>query len=139
MLMMQNTSTDIMCYYDGGIGYSAYGALINPDNGYPYKTYYAFMMYNTLYKLSQSVFTESSDEHVFVGAAVNGRKAALVIANTNDEDVSVRLNFNGFEASDIQTCRIDEEHLYTVTGEDIKDQLILPAHGCVEIKLWNLN
>ena len=139
MLMMQNTSTDLMCYYDGCLGYSSYGALINSDVGYPYRTYYAFMMYDTLYKLNNSVLTESSDKYVFAGAAVNGRKAALVIANANDEDVSVTLDIDGFEATDIQACRIDEEHRYTITGEDIQDQLVLPAHGCMEIKLWNLN
>ncbi len=51
MLMMQKTSTDLMCYYDGGLGYSMYRCLINPDHGYPYRTYYAFAAYTTLYRL----------------------------------------------------------------------------------------
>lgn len=139
MLMMQNTSTDVMCYYDGGLGYNAYGALINPDVGYPYRTYYAFMMYDTLYKLGNAVLAESSDEYVFAGAAVNGRRAALVISNANNEEVAVKLDVGGFAATDVQTCRIDEGHRYTVTGEDVDGDLILPLHGCIEIKLWNLD
>jgi len=139
MLMMQNTSTDLMCYYDGGLGYSAYRALINPDSGYPYRTYYSFMMYNTLYKLENSVLTESSDNYVFAGAAVNGKKAAIVISNANDTDVSIDLDISGFHATDVQFCRIDEGNRYTVTGEALMDKLSVPAHGCVEIKLWDLN
>ena len=37
-------------------------------------------------------------------------------------------------------CRlssIDEENRYTLTGEAL-GPIILPAHACVEIKLWNL-
>ena len=138
MLMMQETSTDVMCYYDGGLGYSAYRALINSDNGYPYRNYYAFMMFNTLYKLGNSAVAESSDSHVFVGAAVNGRKAALVIANVNGEDVKVDLDLCGFSATDVQFCRIDDGNRYTVTGEELSNELTIPAHGCVEIKLWDL-
>ena len=138
MLMMQNTSTDVMCYYDGGLGYSSYRALINPDCGYPYRTYYAFMMYNTLYKLRNSLAAESSDSHVFVGAAADGRRAALVIANVNDEPIKVNLALCGFHATDVQFCRIDDGNRYTVTGEELSNVLGIPAHGCVEIKLWDL-
>jgi hypothetical protein len=117
MLMMQNTSTDVMCYYDGVLKYSDYGGIINPDHGYPYRTYYSFMMFNTLYKLKNSVGAESSDSHVFVGAGVNGRKAALVIANVHDELIKVDLDLCGFSATDVQFCRIDDGNRYTVTGE----------------------
>ena len=138
MLMMQNTSTDVMCYYDGGLGYSSYRALINPDHGYPYRTYYAFMMYNELYKLQNSVATESSDSHVFVGAAEDGRRAALVIANVNDEPIKVNMSLCGFDATEVQFCRIDDGNRYTVTGEELSEELSVPAYGCVEIKLWDL-
>lgn len=138
MLMMQNTSTDVMCYYDGGLGYSPYRALINPDHGYPYRTYYSFMMFDALYKLKNSVFAESTDSHVFVGAAANGRKAALVIANVNDEQIKVGLDLSGFSATDVQVCRIDAGNRYTVTGEELGGELSIPAYGCVEIKFWDL-
>ena len=139
MLMMQNTSTDLMCFYDGGLGYSPYRALINPDSGYPYRTYYAFMMYNTLYRLENSVCAESSDDHVFAAAAVNGKRAAIVVSNLNDTEVSIDLDISGFRATEVQFCRIDEGNRYTVTGEALTEKLSVPAHGCVEIKLWNLD
>ncbi len=139
MLMMQDTSTDVMCYYDGGLGHSSYRALINPDNGYPYRTYYSFMMYNTLYKLKNRAFSESSDEHLFACAAVNGKKAAVVMSNVNEDDIFVTLDLKGFEATDIQVCRLDNGNRYTVTGETLESKILLPAHGCIEIKLWDLD
>ena len=136
MLMMQKTSTDLMCYYDGGLGYSMYRCLINPDHGYPYRTYYAFAAYNTLYRLGNEVAASTTDEHVFVGAGVNGGRAAVVLANTNAYDVTLTLDLAGFAATDVQILRIDEGHRYTLTGETIDGALTLPAASCVEIKLW---
>ena len=139
MLLMQDTSTDIMCYYDAGLGYSAYRALINPDNGYPYRNYYAFMMFNTLYTLKNQVEVKSSDTHVFAQAAIDGRKGAIVLSNTNNDTVNVKLDISGFDADLVQTLRIDEENRYTMTGETIKGGVIsLPACSCLEIKLFDL-
>jgi len=139
MLMMQDTSTDVMCYYDAGLGYSAYRALINPDNGYPYRNYYAFMMFNTLYTLKNQVESSSTDTHVFVQAAIDGRRAAIVLSNTNDDTVTVSLDVNGFDTDEVQVLRIDEENRYTLTGETIDSKkIVLPPCSCVEIKLFNL-
>jgi len=139
MLMMQNTSTDIMCFYDGGFGYSPYRALLNSDTGYPYRTYYSLMMFNTLYELSNQVFTESQDKKVFTGAAVDGKKAAILIANVNDSEVEINLEILNFPVSEVQFLRIDEENRYTLTGENLADGVIrMPAFSCVEIKLWDL-
>ena len=139
MLMMQKSSTDVMCYYDGKLGFSDYGAIINPDSGYPYRTYYAFSMFNTLYRLGSCVYSQSDDEHVFVGAASQGRAASVVVANTNRDDVVLNLDIAGFDTENVQVLRIDEENRYTLTGEDFSDgKLTLPAMGCIEIKLFDL-
>lgn len=140
MLMMQNTSTDVMCYYDAGIGHSAYRSFINPDSGYPYRTYYTFMMYNSLYKLSNQVYCNSEDSKVFVGAAVDNKKGTIVLSNTKNEQVTVELDVRNFSASEYQVIRIDEENRYTLTGEDLSDgKIIMPPFSCAEIKLWNLD
>ena len=139
MLMMQNTSTDVMCIYDAKIGYSSYGPLFNPDHGYPYRAYYTFMMFNTLYQLGNAVKVESDDKYVFANAAIRGRKAALVVSNVNEEDIVLDLSLLGFDVSDVEILRIDEENRYTLTGEQITDgKLALPANACVEIKLFDL-
>ena len=140
MLMMQNTSTDVMCIYDAKIGYSAYGPLFNPDTSYPYPAYYTLMMFNSLYRLGNAVSAQSDDKYVFAQAAVNGKKASLVIANVNEEEVCLHLDIKSFPTDDAQVLRIDEENTYTLTGETLANgSLILPENSCVEIKLFDFS
>ena len=139
MLMMQKTSTDLLCIYDAVLKYSAYGALINPDNGYPYRNYYALASFNSLYRLKNEVCCTSDDAHVFAGAARSGRQAVLVLSNTNAEPVEINLSLAGFNVSEAQFLRIDEENRYTCTGEALGEKLLLPALGCVEIRLFDLH
>lgn len=140
MLMMQSTSTDLMCYYDGGVGYSSYKGLINPDTGCPYRTYYALSMFNSLYRLGEGVQADSTDASVFVQAARKGRRAVLVLANTNKEEVLLTLDLHGFPVKDAEILRIDEENRYTYTGETPEaGELMLPAGGCLEIRLFDLD
>ena len=110
MLMMQRTSTDVMCIYDGRIGYGAYCPLFSGDTGYPYRCYYALMSFNSLYRLKNEVESASDEAHVFVGAARKDRQAVIALANTLDEPVEVRLDLKGFDVSDAQVLRIDEEN-----------------------------
>ena len=140
MLMMQDTTTDVMCFYDAGLGYSDYRALINPDTGYPYRNYYAFTMFNSLYRLGNAVSVQSSNDHIFVQAARSGAKAAIVIANPTADDAELTLALSGFDATDVQILRIDEGNRSTLTGETLsRGKLLLPAAGCVEIRLWKLD
>ncbi len=137
ILMMQDTSTDVMCFYDAGLGYSAYRFLINPDTGYPYRTYYAFMIFNALYRLGNVAACRCSANHVFAQAAVKGGKAVIALANTTAQEVTLELALTGFDATDVQVYRVDEGNRYTLTGENIDSgKITVPAAGCVEIKLW---
>lgn len=139
MLMMQNTSTDVMCFYDAGLGFSDYRSLLSPETGYPYRTYYTFMMFNALYTLENQALAQSGDKKVFVGAAVGGKKAVLALSNTNSEEVDVELDIKNFPTQEVQIFRIDEENRYTLTGEDIKNGIIkMPPNSCVEIKFWDI-
>ena len=139
MLMMQNTSVDIMCVYDARIGHSNYGLLFNPDTSCPYPTYYTFMMFNSLYRLQNAVAVECDDKQVFALAAVNGKKASLVIANVQAEPICLGLDVKNFPTNDVQILRIDGENTYTLTGETLENNtLILPEKSCVEIKLFEI-
>ncbi|MBQ1988714.1 MAG: hypothetical protein II234_02265 [Clostridia bacterium] len=140
MLMMQNTSTDVMCFYDAGMGFSDYRSLLSPETGYPYRTYYTFMMFSSLFNLENQVKTEINDKKIFVGAGKKGKKAVIVISNVNDYDVRIVLDINNFPTDEVQILRIDEENRYTLTGENLKDNnLVLPPYSCMEIKLWDIN
>ena len=139
MLMMQDTSTDVMCYYDGGMGFSDYKGLFSPDNGYPYRNYYTFMMYDGLYKLENQVRVTNEERLLFAMAAKNGKKAELVLANPTGEEILVIPDLKGFTYTELQILRIDEENRYTLTGEELqKGCILLPPFGCAEIKLWDL-
>ncbi len=138
MLMMQDTSTDVMCFYDAGLGYSAYRALLNPDTATPYRNYYAFCMFNSLYKLKNQIESISDNENLFVQAARDNRKAEIVISNINDEDVEISLQIKNFSFTDAEFLRIDEENRYTSTCEELSDKITVPSMGCVEIKLYDL-
>jgi hypothetical protein len=140
MLMMQNTSTDIMCIYDARIAYSSYGPLFNPDTSYPYPAYYTLMMFDSLYRLENAVYTKCDDKYVFVQAAVNGKKASIVIANVNQEPVKLNIDIKNFPINEAQILRIDEENTYTLTGETLDaGNLMLAENSCVEIKLFNFS
>ena len=140
MLMMQKTDVSVMCFYDAGLGYSDYRALINPDSGYPYRCYYTFMMFNSLYRLKGAVKVENEGERVFCAAARDGREGCVVLANASAEDMRVSLDISGMPLDRALVLRIDEENRYTATGEDVTcGELIIPAYGCVEIKLFDLS
>ena len=139
MLMMQNTSTDVMCFYDAGLGYSAYRGLINPDSGAPYRNYYSFAMFNSLYRLGDQVEATSGDERVFVGAAKGGNKGAIILTNLNENEVEIELSIASFPTDEVQILRNDKKTRYTLTGETLKGGVLkIPANGSVEIKLWNV-
>jgi hypothetical protein len=97
------------------------------------------MMFNSLYRLGTEVKTECDQEQLFVGSAVKGRRAALVMANTLGETLRVRLELGGFSTEDVEILRIDEEHRYTLTGEDLSDGFVdMSPYSCVEIRLVDL-
>lgn len=139
MLLMQNTSTDIMCFYDGGLGFSDYRCLINPDSGTPYRTYYSFMMFNTLYTLENQVVCTLDGKGVFAQAAAKDKQAAIVLSNCNADAVNVKIEISGFRVGHSQFLRIDEENRYTLTGETMEENVIMiPPFGTVEVKLFDL-
>lgn len=139
MLLMQNTSTDVMCFYDGGVGYSAYAALINADTGTPYRTYYAMVMFNSLYRLKNQVLATSDDKNVFIGAAKDENNRSIVIANVNEYEVKAQLNLQGGTVKEVLVCRIDEKNHYTQSREKLQDGILtLPANSCVEIQAFDM-
>ncbi len=96
MLMMQNTPVDLMCYYDGGVGYSDYRGLIDPSTGYPYRNYYAFMMFHALYQMQTLAPVTVAGGTVWAQAAMQGKRGTLVLANPTGEDAALSLDLRGF-------------------------------------------
>ena len=92
---------------------------------------------DSLYRLGNAVRVESSEPLLFAGAAKNGSRASIVIANTTGEDLWLTLQAEGFEHNEVAVHRIDEENRYTLTNERFGN-INIPEDGCVEITLYRL-
>ncbi|MBE6590442.1 MAG: hypothetical protein E7646_00200 [Ruminococcaceae bacterium] len=140
MLLMQNTPTDIMCYYDARIGHSAYGGMFNPDTLYPYRNYYSFCQFNTLYSLGEQYHSQTDNPNVYCCAAAKDKKAALVIANTCEHETICDIKIEGISTDDVMILQIDEENLYTLTGKDLRSlPITLKPYSCTEIRILDMD
>ena len=95
MCGMQNTNTDVLCYYDARIGISSYAGMFNPLTYKPFPLYYAFKAFNELYKLENQVecSCENNNGIYALAAAKDGNKA-VIMANTTGNDVAVTTNIS---------------------------------------------
>ena len=136
LLGMQKTKTAMLCYYDARLGPSVYGGMFNPDTHYPYRTYYGFKAFGSAYKLGEEVENDCVEEGIYVCAARNAEKGVLLIANTNAEPVELSFDVAGADMAKGEVILTDDEYLYTLVGEVIKDgKLTVKEHACVEIRL----
>ena len=95
----------------------------------------AFSSFNKAYRLKNEVETTSDNENVYVCGAANDKKAVLLIANINAQDIEAEFSIDGVCIDDVDILMIDDIYRYTDTGKTIKDgKLILPANSCVEIR-----
>jgi hypothetical protein len=137
MLAMQGEAVDILHYYDARMSSSCNGGLFNAETRKPTNTYFAFHMFNSLYKLGDEVESSSDTDTVYVAAATNGKRSSIAIANTAETDVEVDLELLGVDMADAEIFRLDKIYRYTPTGETIKNNKIaLPAYSCTEIRFY---
>ncbi len=95
MLAMQNTNTDVLCYYDAGLSVSYYAGMFNPFTREPFPLYYSFKAFNELYKLENQVECIcDSGKGIYAVAAGNGNKKAVMICNTSEKDVNITTNIS---------------------------------------------
>ena len=131
----QKNEVAMLNYYDAGLGASVYRGLINPDTLYPYKTYYAFKSFNEAYKLGSEVESDSDNDEVYVLGARNNKSGVILIANTKDEPVELKIDAIGANVNEGEVLMTDEEYLYTYIGDIIKDgKLIIKKYSMVEIR-----
>lgn len=91
MVAMQNTSLDMLMYYDAKTD-SSYCGLYNPLNARlpvakekrVFKAYYSFAAFHALYRLGEQISADSDDGNVYVLAATNGTTSAVILTNHND-------------------------------------------------------
>lgn len=137
MLSMQKEGVALCNYYDARLGASVYGGMFNPDNHKPYLTYYAFMMFNEIYKLSNEIETASESDTIVVCGASNGKKNTLLVVNLEDKPVSCEFDVTGVSTEDTEILMINDIYQYTPTGKHLQDgTLTLPAYSCTEIRFY---
>lgn len=124
MLTMQNTTCDMLMYYNGAV-YGAYNGLYNPVTKEPYKAYYAIKAFDQLYQLKNQAEVTDLPEGVSCVAAVDGEKKAVVITNMGEKksisiDTGSRDNFSVYRLNEKQSLEFDCTG--EATGEMVLDQ-----------------
>ncbi len=118
-LTMQNTTVDMLMYYDGQV-YGSYQGLFNPFTHLPFKTYYTFKSFGELYKLENQVEVSEIPDGISCVAAVNGNKKAVMLTNKAGKR-SVRINtdsdaeFSVFRLND--SLNLETENELVSNGE----------------------
>ena len=116
MCACQNSSIDMLMYYDARPNEFWNGMFDDMVIGRVLKGYYPFPMFNTLYRLGNSVEALSDENTVYVGAAMNGERAAVVLTHFVDEeseakDVSIELSgFGGESGTELEIYLLDDAH-----------------------------
>ena len=89
MITMQNTTCDMLMYYNGAAT-GRYDGLYNPISMEPFKAYYIFYAYNILYNLKNQVEITDISKDICCLAASNGKTQAILITNMG-EDNSIKI------------------------------------------------
>ena len=84
MMRMHDTKIDMLMYYDGQV-YGSYQGMYDSNSHLPFKTYYSFKAFNSLYKLGTRAEVSEIPENVASMAATNGEEYAVLITNKGDE------------------------------------------------------
>lgn len=127
MLALQNTSLDMMMYYDlrANCGYSGpYNPLTcaMPDvqnaKDYVFKAYYAFNAWNELYRLKNQIEVTGFGDNVYAVAGFNGERGAIVIANNGDEKITVQID--GIEIKEVLLLSAEKDLENTAVGKRLR-------------------
>ncbi len=129
MCAMQNTHTDMLCYYDSRLQASAFGGLFAPLTYEPVCTYYSFAAFGELYALGTQVEASCDDSKIYTLAATNGTEKAIMIVNTADEDKDISVDVDG----EWTVSLIDREHLLEPINHN-PEKFVLKANQVAFLK-----
>lgn len=134
MLRMQNTTCDMLMYYNGGV-YGAFNALYNPNPMIrePYKAYYALKAFNGLYRLGTQVEVTETPQEVSCVAATDGKKKAILITNIGPQ---TNLCISADCSGEFTVYRLNENLNLEENGTtDFSSDLILNQYETVLLEL----
>lgn len=119
MLSMQNTTSDMLMYYDGQV-HGAYQGLFNPITYEPFKTYYVFKSFNELYKLKNQVeVSEIPDGISCIAAADTGNRAVMLTNKSEKKRLGINTDYGDsfriFRLND--NLNLESENKFASNGE----------------------
>lgn len=116
-IAMQNTTVDMLMYYDGQV-HGSYQGLFNPITYEPFKTYYVFKAFNELYKLKNQVEVSDIPEGVSCAAAAGGDNTAVMITNKSEKKrIKISTDYDGA----FKLLRLNEENNLTAEDKPFSD------------------
>ena len=114
LLRMQNSCTDVLCYYQAGVMTIGYDGMFDPVTFEPYPLYDSFLAFNELYRMGEQCAVEGCESDFYAVAAKGDGKRGLMCVNVTGEDQLVRTNLS----SDFSVWLLDAEHRYVKTDLD---------------------
>ena len=115
MLGMQKAPADLLVFYDARKTASVYGGFFDPYYFKPWHAYYAVVAFNHLYRLGYEVYSECDTDGVYVVAATDGKRSALVISNISESDCE--LDISGADLCGARYHVIDRQRLLSWSPE----------------------
>jgi hypothetical protein len=137
----------MLMYYDARPNEFWNGLFDDMVIGRVLKGYYPFPMFNTLYRLGESVQTTVRDEDYYICAAKNENEAAIVIARYNEDEVApttLTVDWDGFAGEngvEAEWFLLDDTHDLSSMGkityysDKFDFTATIPNHTCYLIKL----
>ena len=133
MLAVQKSPLDMYMYYDARPDCS-FNGIFAPYTFEYLKGFYSFWQFNKLYRLKNEVFSTSDNEKFYVGAARNGKCAAVQAAYYADEqleETSLRMELKNLPENAKISCYLldsshDNEKLWTMEVASENATLTIP-------------
>lgn len=126
---MQNTPTDILCYYDTRLTSGLYCGFFDPIHAVPVCTYYSFVAFGELYKLGKQAACACDAPDVYALAATDGEKKAVLISNHSDTAKNLELGLD--DSFDVY---ILDQYQFLVKTHKKASKLTLAANQVALIK-----
>ncbi len=123
MMTMQNTTADMLMYYNGAV-HGTYNGLYDPLKLEPFKSYYAFLAFDKLYRLKNQSRVSDIPENVSCIAASSEDKQAALITNTGD---ACKIKINTDIKRSFKVSRIN-------SGSDLEYSGIFDTPGELELE-----
>lgn len=109
MIAMQHGHTYMMCIYDMRNSNVPYCPMFNVITKKPIHAYYSMVAFNQLYRLGTQIESVCDTENLYVLAASDGKKNAVIISNLTREVQNIEII--GADLADARYYIIDQERL----------------------------